>query len=480
MISLLAALPIIAVIIALAVRLSTTLAAALGLALTLVVMVIAFPLPAQAIPGLVQDWLPVTVEVLLIILGGIAFAELGRRSGGQRVLSDWLRNCLGNGIGPVLAIVHGLTPLAESLTGYGIGAALAIPLLAALGLGIGRAAGIGLLGLCAVPWGSMGPGTLIASQLSGVSFQTLGVLSAVASLPVFLGVGFAAVILAPAPVRLRSLLAAAASAAALWLAVLGANLTLGTAPAGAVGALVVLAGHLLLARLRGGSLRGSAPLRRALVPYAVLLLGVVSTSALVRFGGLEEGPGRYLASPALWLLVTNAVAGSLPGTDVALRRSAWSAAGRGWLHVGPATGMFIVLGALMAASGMSAAMAAGFGSLGAAYALVVPWLAGIGGFVTGSNTGANAMLAGPQTAAIAGTGVPLALGLAVHNVAASICTLAAPARVEMALRLAGSESDRHARADRTWVQSRLLSTLVCILAVLSLGLFGIGLSSDPG
>lgn len=84
MISLLAALPIIAVIIALAVRLSTTLAAALGLALTLVVMVIAFPLPAQAIPGLVQDWLPVTVEVLLIILGGIAFAELGRRSGGQR------------------------------------------------------------------------------------------------------------------------------------------------------------------------------------------------------------------------------------------------------------------------------------------------------------------------------------------------------------------------------------------------------------
>lgn len=52
---------------------------------------------------------------------------------------------------------------------------IGIPLLAHFGLSPRKVAVVGLLGLCAVPWGSMGPGTLIAASMSGFSFHDLGV-----------------------------------------------------------------------------------------------------------------------------------------------------------------------------------------------------------------------------------------------------------------------------------------------------------------
>lgn len=97
-------------------------------------------------------------------MGGIAFSAVTSNSGAQLRISQWLRAALGTGVVPVLAVVHGVTPMAKSLTGFGVGAVIAIPLLFALGMSSRKAAIIGLLGLCAVPWGSMGPGTFIAAN----------------------------------------------------------------------------------------------------------------------------------------------------------------------------------------------------------------------------------------------------------------------------------------------------------------------------
>ena len=92
----------------------------------------------------------------------------------------------------ILLVVHGVTPFAESLTGFGIGVTIGIPLLAHFGLPARTVAVIGLLGLCAVPWGSMGPGTLIAATMSGLSFHDLGVTSAAISLIPFVVTGIIA------------------------------------------------------------------------------------------------------------------------------------------------------------------------------------------------------------------------------------------------------------------------------------------------
>ena len=58
------------------------------------------------------------------------------------------------------------------------------PLLVRIGLTPVRAVVAGLLGLVLVPWGSLGPGTLVAAQLGGEDVTELGYRSAVLSLPV--------------------------------------------------------------------------------------------------------------------------------------------------------------------------------------------------------------------------------------------------------------------------------------------------------
>lgn len=461
----LAILPVLAVVVCLMLKQSPMRAGAAGAVLAAVIAPTAFSLTGGIAVEAVIQWWPLVVEVLLIMAGGIVFAEIGRHTGIQDHLSGWLRTSLGTGVVPVLAIVHGVTPFAESVTGFGVGAVIAVPLLCALGFDGRRAATVGLLGLCTVPWGSMGPGTLIAAELGGASFDEVGIASAVVSLPVFIGVGLAAVfIVAERGERRRACLGAVASALVLWTGVLGVNIVIGTAPAGALGALIALAAHLLVSRLRGSGIQWSARLGRALVPYAVLLGGVIIASLAVRVLGAGETWWRLLASPAVWLFIASfAAAYSQRGA----LQTVGPRAARSWLRVGPATGLFMTLGILMSVSGMAAEIAAWLAGLGAAYPLIVPVIGAVGGFITGSNSGANAMFAGPQVHTAATIGVGALPVLAVHNVAASLLTMASPTRVELAIRLCPDSPER------TPVLRALLATDAAIVVVLGLGLFAL-------
>lgn len=486
---LLAAAPLLAVLAALLLRQSALRASILGVAVAAVIAVAAFDTTPGELAVATWAWWPLGLEVLAIVAGGLAFAEAGRRSGGQRVLSDWLRRSLGTGVAPVLAIVHGVTPLAESLTGFGVGAAIAVPLLAALGLDGRRAAVIGLLGLCAVPWGSMAPGTLIAAQLSGLGFEELGVASAVASLPVFLGVGIAAALLAVRagePGRaprggLGAVAAAIASGLALWAGVLGANLLIGTPPAGALGALAALLLHLLVGALRGRRADLPREVRRAAMPYLLLIGGVVAAMLVVRATGQFETAWRALASPAVWLVVSTVATatvttgigatgtvttgtGTAAGARSRLLRAMLPDVAARWWRVGPATALFLVFGVVMAVSGMSQTLALALAGLGGAYLVAVPAIGALGGFMTGSNSGANAMFAAPQAQAVTAIGADLLPAMAVHNVAAALFMMASPARVELAVQLT---SDRPRTAV---VQRTVLVVDLAILAVLTAGL----------
>ncbi len=455
--------PVAVVIIALLARQSAFRAASLGTAVAVVVAITVFSLDVETTMDAARAWWPLPVEVLAILAGGIAFAEVGRRTGMQAELSRWLSTAFGSGVAPVLAIVHGVTPFAESVTGFGIGAVIAVPLLVALGLDGRRAATIGLLGLCTVPWGSLGPGTLIAAELGGVGFDALGVASAVASLPVFIGVGVVAALLVADPhAKARACLLAVGSGASLWVGILLANTLIGTSVAGVLGALMVIVAHLFVGRLRGRRSTWSRQTTRAFLPYGVLVGGVVVAGVVLRILDAGAGPWRVIASPALWLIVAAAVAERRdPGSFRAVRATVL----RTWLRVGPATGLFLILGMTMAVSGMSAAVAGWLAGAGPAFAFAVPVIGAVGGFVTGSNSGASAMFATPQAAAALATGIPALPALAAHNVAASVAIMASPARVELAVSLCPDEPQR----------SGVLRTLVLldatIVAILAVGLF---------
>ncbi|GAA1630407.1 L-lactate permease [Leucobacter chromiireducens] len=462
--ALLAAVPLAVVACAMLARRSSRVSAALGLVALIPILIWGFPLNSTELVALARDWAPVATEVVLVVGGGIMFAEAGRQTGHQEVVSRWITRALGTGILPVLAIVHGFTPLTESLTGYGIGAALAVPLLLGIGLSGRVAATVGLLGLCAVPWGSLGPGTLIAAHLTGVSVDQLGVATAWFNGTVFLGAGVAAALLVcPAGTRLRGVAAGLASGGALWAAVWGANTLLGTAPAGALGGLCVLSAHLGLRAVRGQRIRISGAVLRALVPYAVVLGGVLTATSVVSMTGTAETlAAGVLTSPALWLCAATA-------TELASRprllRAVWRAGSGTWVRVAPATVLFILLGALMGASGMSEALAEQLAALGTSFLFVLPFCAALIGLVTGSNSGANALGAGAQADVARALGADATLAVGAHNAAGAAAMMASPARVELATRLARVPAEA-SRVQRTLLL--VLGGMVAPMAVLSL------------
>ncbi|RRD58740.1 L-lactate permease [Comamonadaceae bacterium OH2545_COT-014] len=457
-----ALLPVLVVVCALALGWPALRAAGVGLALALGVA-LAQGWPAAAALAALGGWLPVALEVVFIIGGGLALGQTLQARGAQQALAGWLRQRAGQGAGAVLMVVHGVTPFAESVTGFGIGVTVGIPLLLYLGLSPARAALAGLLGLCAVPWGSMGPGTLVAARMAGLPFDALGLASAWLSLPPFLVAGWGAAWLAGKPgQRGRDFWQATASALALWLAVLACNALAGTALAGALGALLVLAGHVLLRR---GRWPAWPPLATAaLRAYAVLLGGLLlAGQALRAMGAMGAGQGvapgawQALASPALWLWAAVAVAAPAAGWRAPLARAL-----RGWVPVAAVAVAYIALGLVMALSGMAARLAEALAQLGSAYLLAAPFVGALGGFVTGSNTGANAMLAATQAQIAVQLGAPLLPFMAAHNVAAALLLMASPAKVEMALQLCPPP----ALARRAWVQRAvLLAALPSVLAL---------------
>lgn len=462
---LLSALPVVVVVAALLAGLRSLHAACIGILAAVLVSAMAFPQPAGVWVQAAAAWVPVLLEVVLIVGGGLLLSEVLRQSGAQKSLAEWLLNHTGSGVGAILLVVHGITPFAESVTGFGVGVTIGIPLLAHYGLPARKVALIGLLGLCAVPWGSMGPGTLIAATMAGVPFKDLGLASALVSVVPFAITGMAAAWLAAEPGRRGSaVLQGLLSGLLLTAAVALMNALVGTAPAGALGALVVVAFHLLRMRRQAASSMPLHPMgRRALAAYALLLGGVLVAGWLLRAMGLPAA-WHGLASPALWLVVATVFFTRGRPARESLRH-VW----RAWAQVAPVTALFIVLGVLMAASGIAAQLARTLAQGGAWYVLAAPFVGALGGFVTGSNTGANAMFAATQAEIAHALGVQLLPFMAVHNVSAALLLMASPGKVEMAVQLL--QSGAKGAALRRWVQRAVL--VVDLVAVALMGLLNL-------
>ncbi|GAA3013862.1 hypothetical protein GCM10020229_26430 [Kitasatospora albolonga] len=163
----LATLPILVTLGLLAARVRALYAALAALATAVVVTLTSFRQPAGDLGRAELHMLPTVVELAAILFGGILLSELMSRTGTQKRLGDWIGGSAGTAARAVLLVQLGVTPFAESLTGFGIGVVVAIPLLRQLGLSAPKAAVVGLLGLVTVPWGSLAPGSLVAAELGG-------------------------------------------------------------------------------------------------------------------------------------------------------------------------------------------------------------------------------------------------------------------------------------------------------------------------
>lgn len=421
-----------------------------ALASAVVVSLVGFPTSVSQIVASQAANSAVYAEVTLILLGGVLLSQLLSASGAQQRLGDWVVGVCRDPARAVLLVVLGVVPFAESVTGFGIGVVVGVPLLLHFGFSRFRAVVGGLLGLVIVPWGALAPGTLVAAKLTGLGFDEIGTRSALFSLPVFLLAGAGAVLVVTgARATLAALPELLIVAGVLWGGVWVINATVGTSLAGALGSLIAIAATLLLARVREqASLRMSPRTARDLTPYALVVTGLLATHLVTAATVSHMWWAAMLTSPATWLLVTCAATPALLDQRAGTRRPAVTQALHRWWPVALTTVLFLCLGVLMTSSGMSTALAHVAARLGPAYPAVAPWIGALGGFLTGSNTGANAMFASSQAQAAQVLGYPTLSLVAFQNVSASLTTMAAIPRVMLALSMAQQPTEPAETASR--------------------------------
>ena len=344
-----------------------------------------------------------------------------------------------------------LGPFTESVTGFGVGCVIAVAYLLRLGIGGLPALLLALNSQILVPWGALAVGTLLGAALATVPVQDLGYGSAVLQAPILLlylvlfwhFAARAGSRASPAQ-KLDDLLWIVALAALL----VAANLLLDVEIAGAAAL-----GLLLVVRW----LRDRRPDRVAMVatlrniwPYALLvgmlllsrtvppLRAALGAFAIDAFAGQPVYAPLY--NPGSFLLLSGAIVLATAARPwAAARRALRGTAAMAWRPL-LVTLLFVVMARLYGGSGMAAALAdALYQVAGRAGVLASPLLAGVGGFLTASNAGSNAMLMPLQAALAQQVQVDTFWLAAIQNSVGSNLTLLSPVRVAMgAALLAGA------------------------------------------
>ena len=434
---LLALSPILLTLVLLLTRLPAWVAPAAGTAVAVLLALTAFGVAPGDLGGAIGAGVPTLLEILAIIAGGITLSRVMEYSGGHARLAAWLSAGNGPTIATALLMVHGVIPFLETVTGFGVSLIVGVPLLLGLGYTAFRSALISILALTIGPWGSMAPGTLMGARLFGLDFREIGVTAAVFNLPACLVAGVATVLLlrgargmrvdAGAARTLPWLGVAVLSGVAQWALILGANLVVGTAPAGAVATFVLTVAWLLV--IRGGRLLPGPG--RDVVPYVTLMAGTVLGTTVEDALGLT-GVLSVVGTPALWSFVAVGAGAALLGLGPHARRTVPGEAARLWVGTAIPNALYVAFGLTLSAGGVSQALAGALSGMGPAYLAAIPVIGAFSGFVTASNTGAMALMGPLQMDTGAALGVPPTWTNGLHNAAAGWGIIAGPARIQVA------------------------------------------------
>src|SRR5699024_912275 len=212
-------------------------------------------------------------------------------------------------------------------------------------------------------------------------------------------------------------------------------------------------GWLLIIR-RGKILPGPGS---SIAPYAVLVLGTIAGQIATTW--VPNGWQPIIASPAVYAFL---------GVAVALwqyRQPAPSLAGRAaglWLKTGVPTALYILFGVVMQGGHIAQTLAQALAGLGDYYLLVMPLIGAMGGYMTASGTGTNAMFGPTQVAVGNQLSVDAQWSMAVNNAAGCWGSIASPARTELTYQLArgASMTDDGPLVTRAWLLAVTIPVLL--------------------
>jgi len=363
------------------------------LAVLLWVAGVAAPLSPGVAQAILSDTTVLFLSTASVILPGLAFVILVERSGAPEAIGAWVRALGWSPAAQVLFVVLGLAPLLEAMTGFGVSLIATVPLLMSL---FSRPVGMrmALTGMAIMPWGTLGLATAIGALLAGVPAAMLGSHSALLSAPVF----FCLTGLALWQVRVRAVWpwCVLILLSTLFVAILFiVNRWLGPELAGVAAGLAITGLGLGSTFVRYGRLP-SWP--RAAWPYLALLGLIVTWRSLCGLSGWDAfwvirgqqvswkplaSPGLALALVTLLMMRANASLPAFPGA-VLLRRA----------RVPLATILlFLLLSQLLVKAGFLLETQRLLQTMsGLALAPALAGLAGLAGYLTGSNVGGNSLI----------------------------------------------------------------------------------------
>ncbi len=448
-----------------------------GLLTALVVALGAAPIKfalADAILAIAQGaWLAILVAA--VIFGGLFFREIVAAiavvTAPTPIAPDMRRRQL-------YTACFLLGPFAEAATGYGVGQVTIAPILKRIGLSPADAVLFGLFSQMLVPWGASANGTIVGSQLAGVSSTVLGTQSALLTLPLILAWlclfwRFTSVAgLHGTAAAFISEMAFAVTAAGLLVL---ANYELGPeiAAMAALGPLIALR-FAFEAKLDRDQWQAAI---RAGLPYGALIFGLAATRAIQPMNAFLErlvvqpfaqgSPWFPLLHPSSWLLFVGCLTALAMGREgsiaVALHR-AWTEGKRSTYAIV----LFLGMAQVMTSSGMATGLAEGIANiLGPLSPLATPLLAGLFGFVTGSLSTTNGLLMPSQAALAVAAHVNATWLAAVQNVAGAALTMLSPIRVAVGCALVDRRDLERRIYSRAWgLGAAPVLILVLVTAIL--------------
>jgi len=408
-------------------------------------------------------------QAVAVIVAGLFFYRVLRRHEAHLFQAD----------GPVEPVTRGriwavcflLGPFAESATGFGVGAIVAMAALMRMGLKSPGAAVLALYSQMLVPWGGLGVGTLIGAHLAGEPETELGIASALLTLPLLVGYlalywVFVGRVTGRVPLvqKLEDGLWTALLGCALWLASRHVATELG----GVVAPGALFVAHFLLSRKPDrAALRRAAPSALPFVVLAALLIATRSIppltaalrGSLVLTPFADQPSFPVLYNPSFWLVLVGlgvmVATGRLGELPERLRET-----GAGGWRPALVTIAFVAMAQVLSAAGAARLVGTSLrAALGPVAPLMGPLFGAVGGFLTGSNAASNGMMMAVQAALGDGLGGwPAAL----QNVAGSNFSLLSPVRVAMAAALIGGAGADAAIYKRAWPIALML--LVILLA----------------
>ncbi|WP_445395769.1 hypothetical protein [Zobellella sp. An-6] len=374
-------------------------AALIGVVLVLLLwgLGVAAPLSRAVALAIATDTGVLFLSTAGVIVPGLAFVILVEKQGAPQAIGAWVKELGWPPAAQVIFIVLGLAPLLEAMTGFGVSLIATVPLFMGL---FSRQLGlrIALSGMVIMPWGTLGLATLIGALLAAQPSEVLASHSALISAPVFLVL--AAIALWLAGIRTLGPWLALFVVTALFVAVLYmTSRWTGPEIAGVMAGLAVSCVGLVFSFL---STRRLVAWPGAAWPYLALLAIIVALRGLFLATGWDSyweinGDSvawKPLASPGVALALVALMMSIRQREQAELHvKFPWSQLFARAKRPVATILFFLLMSQIMVKAGFLLQAQQGLQSLtGIALGPMVAAIAGIAGYVTGSNVGGNTLI----------------------------------------------------------------------------------------